>query len=433
MRSSTRKRSVPLVLFLILSLFLVACQTTPSSSTGGNSGKVTLSIMDSWSKSDPTGKVFQQVLQQFQKENPTISVHETITPKSNSVVYQYETDFAAGIEPDIAIYNLIGDRLKWLSEGASIPVTDLVQQWGLKDQILPDALQEWTNSTGQLQGFPYTGFKWPVWYNMDILKKAGIDQVPTTTDQLIADAQKLRTAGQGPLVVGGNDWTGNKLFFQIVESYLSSQAAISLFQKGNYCSDPNAVKGIQLFVKLRDAGVFVDSAAGLTADQMDSMFYTAKAAVMSAGSWAFAATPASVTPNVYLGGLPLPGDSTQTKPTAYQGYTSGGFWISPNGQKKLDVVHKFVSFMYRPDIVAQFVENAGVVPAVNNVQAQQGKANALLLQAANQLDQRVSYVVLPDTYVPGDKLDKLQRATSQAFIKGQSVNQICSAIQGAYH
>ena len=428
MNASLKKMPLSLLLiFSLLATFLAGCGSTSSSSNE----KVTLTIQHGWNKSSATGKLFQSLLDEFQKENPNISIKQTITTGTDDTQV-YETSYLAGEEPDIVLINLVSKSTEWLAEGATIDVTQYLQKWGLQDRILAEAVQQWTNSKGQLQGFPFDGFKWPVWYNMSLLAKVGITEAPTTIDALLAAAQKLRAIGSGPITIGGNDWTGNKLFFQIMESYLTNAAAQPLFENGNYCSNSDAVKGIQLFTKLRDAGVFVDSAAGLNSDQMTSLFNTQKAAIMSSGSWAISTTPDDVSKNVYLGGLPIPSDSVWTKPTAYQGYTSTGIWVSPNGAKHIDAVGKFVQFMYQQSTITKFIEQASLTPAVKTDASALQNASPLLKQATSQLDDRVSYVLLPDLYVPGDVLSKLQNATSQAFTSGQTVSQICSALQAAY-
>jgi multiple sugar transport system substrate-binding protein len=428
MNASLKKIPISLLLLLCLcASFLASCQ---SSANTGNQ-EVTLTIQHGWSKSTPVGQLFQNLLDQFHKANPSISFKQTIVTGTDDT-QKYETAVLAGEEPDIVLLNLVSDTLNWLQQGATVDVTQYLKDWGLESRILPQAVQQWTNSKGQVQGFPFDGFKWPVWYNTALLQKAGVTQPPATIDELLDATKKLRAIGSAPITIGGSDWTGNKLFFQVMESYLTDDQIKPLFQNGNYCSNPNAVKGIDLFLKLRDAGVFVDSAAGLNSDQMTSLFNTQKAAIMSSGSWAISATPTELTSNIYLSGLPIPADSVQQKPTAYQGYTSTGIWISPNGVKQIEAVRKFVQFMYQPSTISQFIEKASMTPAVQTDASALKNTNSLLQQATSQLDSRVSYVLLPDLYVPGSVLNKLQNATSQAFIAGKTTSQICSALQTAY-
>jgi len=46
--------------------------------------------------------------------------------------------------------------------------------------------------------------------------------------------------------------------------------------------------------------------------------------------WAFEGTPDDVVGSTELSGLPMPEDSVHEKPTVYAGYTSLGFWLSPD-------------------------------------------------------------------------------------------------------
>ncbi|GCE31735.1 ABC transporter substrate-binding protein [Dictyobacter alpinus] len=402
---------------------LSSCGQTQSSSNGNT--PQTLSILHITGKSTPDGAQFQKILHDFETQNH-ITLNQTIAASDAPQVY--ETSLLAGKEADIVMVNLADKATNWSKQGSTIDVKDLVKQWGLADQILPAAISEWTQN-GKLAAFPYNGFKWPVWYNMDLLKSVGVTKAPTTIDELITDGKKLHSAGKGGFVVGGNDWSGYTLFTQFMESYMTQSDIASAFSKGTFCSNADAMKGINLFIKIRDSDVFVKDVAGLKADQMNSQFYTAGASMMSAGSWAFAGASPELSKNVYLGGLPVPPDSPYTKPTAYQGYSSMGIWISPNGQKHLDQVRKFVQYMFSPKVISVQVSK-GMIPTVKNVQVDQ-KANPLLEQAANHLDERVTYLP-PNTYVPGNVQQNLIQATGLAYTKGPGSTQICQALEGAY-
>jgi multiple sugar transport system substrate-binding protein len=208
------------------------------------------------------------------------------TEAGEGLATQYNSDLLAGKGADLMIVNLFDGTSAWLENGASVPVDGYVKQWGLDKVIQADALADWSAKTGSgaIQGFPFAGFTWPIWYNKSLLAKAGIKSVPQTTDQLITAAKALRAKGIAPIVVGGSDWSGNKLWSQIIESYMPPAEAKKVFANGGYCSSKNAMKGIDLFVKLRDAGVFVNGIEGYTADQMNTAYYTGKAAIMPAGS-----------------------------------------------------------------------------------------------------------------------------------------------------
>ena len=345
---------------------------------------------------------------------------------------EYEATVLAGQEADVVIVNLFDKSSGWVENGAAIPVNDLLTEWGLNSVIKPSAVQEWTNSNGEVQGFAYQGFTWPVWYNTDLLQKAGVSAIPQTTDELIAAADALRAAGSGPMVVGGNDWSGNKLWLQFVQMYMPKDEAAEVFTNGGYCASENAMRGINEFVRVRDAGVFVDGVEGYTADQMNASYYGADAAIMPAGSWAMPGTPDEIAAVTELGGLPNGAGAEYSLPTAYEGYTGVGFFISPKGAEKLDAVKEFILSFYQPTVIGKFVSEVAIVPATEtDISGSLSDASPLLSQAVTTMPDKVDFALMPDTYV-GTRGDALTKASALAFGKGVTADEICAAADQAY-
>jgi ABC-type glycerol-3-phosphate transport system substrate-binding protein len=283
-----------------------------------------------------------------------------------------------------------------------------------------------------LQGLPFSGFSWPLWYNTDLLKRAGVDAIPTTTDELITTARKLRAKGIGPLTVGGNDWTGQKLFYQIAESYTGAATMEKVMKSGGYCATPSVMDGIKLFTQLRDAGVFVDNAAGLIADGMYASYYSGKAAIMSAGSWAYTEATASgsgIEKHTALGGFPVPSGSTFKKPTAYQGFTGVGFMITKRGAQpdRIDKVRRLVAKFYADTTVGDFVKDAGILPSTTGDFA--SYATDPLLAQSFGLNTTVDNAVVPDVWI-GSASDRIIQVLTAAY--GKSTPQkICAGLDTA--
>ncbi|GAA0428150.1 ABC transporter substrate-binding protein [Acrocarpospora corrugata] len=348
---------------------------------------------------------------------------------------QVETAVAAGKSPDLVIVNLFDKTVGWLDAGVTVPVDQYVKDWGLADKMKPEALDEWRVggvASGELQGLPFSGFSWPLWYNTDLLTKAGVTEVPKTTDELIAAAKKLREAGVGPVTVGGNDWTGQKLFYQIAQSFTDAASMQKVMQGGGYCSTPSVLNGIKLFTELRDAKVFVDNVAGLTADDMYASFYSGKAAIMSAGSWAYTESKASGTgieQHTSLGGFPVPSGAAYTKPTAFQGFTGVGFMITKQGAspEKIDKIRQLVTKFYDQPTVGNFVKDASILPPVTGDFA--SFATDPLLKASLGLDANVDYAVLPDVWI-GAASDPITQVLTGAY--GEATPQeICEGLDTA--
>ena len=397
---------------------------------GSHSG-AELVVMSTYTPSDAGGPFFAAALAAYTAKTG-IPVR-SITSSAVDIFSAYETSVLAGEEPDVLLANLYDKSLTWTANDATVPVTDYITQWGLTDRFRPEALRDWTDDEGRLAAFPYGGFSWPVWYNTAVLAKAGVTGVPTTTDQLIDAARRLRAAGITPVAIGGSDYGGEKFLLQYMQTTMTPDEAKAVLARGGYCASPSARAGIDGFLELKDAGVFPDNAEGLTSDNMSTSFYGGQAAMMIAGSWAFSGTPPDIASHVVLGGFPIPAGSTFHKPVAYQAYSATGIWLTRNSRKRIDDVRSFVDFITSAPVVDNQVAEAGIVPTVKvpdlNALA---RTQPLLLSALTEVPRKADFAVFPDLYVPGKQTQKLITATASAFAPGATTDSVCSALDAAY-
>ncbi|MFD0743292.1 ABC transporter substrate-binding protein [Phytohabitans flavus] len=412
---------------LVLSPSLVACGSDDEAAASDS-----IDVVSRWTAGNSANAAQNKVLQAFTAET---GVKVNLTEGLETIDDQVENAVAAGKSPDLVIVNLFDKTLGWLDAGVTVSADQYLKDWGLADKIKPVALDEWRVGSvagGELQGLPFSGFSWPLWYNTDLLKKAGVDKPPATTDELIAAAQKLRAAGSGPVVVGGNDWTGQKLFYQIAESFTDAASMQKVMQNGGYCSTPSVMEGIKLFTKLRDGGVFVDNVAGLNADNMYASYYGDKAAIMPGGSWAYTESTAAGTgidKRTTLAGFPIPSGSTFKKPTAYRGFTGVGFMITKRGAEpgRIENVRKLVTKFYADASVGEFVKDASILPPTNGDFGSYS-ANPLLSQSLG-LDNTVEYAVVPDVWI-GAASDRIITVLTGAYGKS-TPEEICAGLDTA--
>jgi multiple sugar transport system substrate-binding protein len=399
-----------------------------------NAAEKTINVLSLYKTSGktPEAEAMKLLISKFEKA--TGATVNLIEASDKDLITTYNSDILAGKGADVILTNLAEGTAAWLEDGATVPVDGYIKQWGLDKVLKADAINDWRAKTGSgaVQGFPFAGFTWPLWYNTSLLKKAGVTSVPQTTTQLIAAAKKLQAKGIAPIVVGGSDWSGNKLWSQIVETYMSPTQAKKVFSKGGYCSTPNAMKGINLFTQLRDAGVFVKGVEGYTADQMNTAYYTGKAAIMPAGSWAMPSTPKAIANVTTMGGMPVPFGAYYKKPTAFQAYSAVGLFVGTAGVKKLSLVKSFVQTLYSADVVAKFVSDVAIVPATKTplTAASLATASPLLAQSVTKLPSRVNYALFPDAWV-GANGAGLNKASALAYGKGVSAARICKAADSA--
>ncbi|MFL1905648.1 ABC transporter substrate-binding protein [Streptomyces tauricus] len=428
MRSPLTRRG-----FLAAGTGLTAATALPALSgcsalAAADSAPDTLVVHSQLGTTAPGSPTYLASLDRFREENPGLKVKNLVN--GDDLAQVYETSRLARKEPDVVMVNLYDKTLAWTDVGATVDVKDYLDDWGLRERVLPVALDAWTDGKGRLRAFPYFATNWPVAYNRSLLDKAGVDEIPVTGDQLIAAARKLRAKGIGPVTTGGNDWTGQKLLAQIIQTFLSEDEARHVYSTGDFSGSRGAKEGIDYFVALRDAGVFVDKAQGLTSDLMTTQYNTQSAAIQSAMSSALAKVPESVARHTDVGGWPLAEGAAHELPTILRTYTLIGFWISPNGTKKIDAVEKFLRFMYRPDTVSRFIKESGRDMALRSSTV---STDFPLVAAAQRLGDDVSQVLLPDVYVPPAATQPLITATSTSFTRGTPATKVRAALEAAYH
>lgn len=397
---------------------------TASESGGESTGATSLRVLTMWQPNTGEGDAQEEAIAKFQ-EQTGISVELVQGGQETGDVY--ETEYTAGDPADVVFVNLYDKTLGWTDAGVTVDVMPYLEEWGLADKVESDALDVWKTDDGKLRGFPYQGFNWPVFWNMDLLKEAGLDESPTSIDQLKALAGGAVT----PFVAGGADWAGEKMFSQIIQDRIDADEAKKLFSEGGWSESEQARAGVEYFVETRDSGIFDKDTQGMTVDMMYADFNEKAAMGMSAGSWAYATTPEELFPSIELSGFPISDQSVYSKPTAYRGFSSVGFWISPAGVEKIDAVKQLIEFMYSEDTVGTFVTKANIVPAVKISDAGSLVENPLMAQSLDQLSDRVDYIVLQDTYVPVSAAAGLSSAAALAW-GNASADDILKALDQAY-
>ncbi len=441
MTRSQRSRWATAAAAATLAMSMAACSSDDGDGAAAGTADAgsdvgTLQVMSRWTAGTQEYEVLQSVIDSYTEQT---GVEVEVIDGGEDIDVTFETAVAAGQAPDVVVVNLFDKSLGWLDAGVTVPVDDYLAEWGLEDTISEEALQQWRvgqEADGALQGFPYSGFSWPVWYNTALLSEAGVDEVPTTVDELVAATEALRAAGTPPMIVGGSDWSGQKLFFQVMQTYLDTEEAQTLFSEGGYCDSEAALQGIELFVRLRDSGLFVDNVEGLTADNMNNTYFSGGAAMMPAGSWAFAPaveadeeTGGDVVGSTQLSGFPVPeGEGAFDAPTVYKGYTGVGFMLTPEGasDERIDASRAFIEAFMADDVVSQFVSQANFVTPIAGDFADD--ASNPLLSEALALD-GVEGAVLPDVWL-GPNADPVTQVTTLAY--GDADPQaICSGLDSA--
>jgi multiple sugar transport system substrate-binding protein len=404
--------------------------TAPAETSAPVSGEKTqLSILTNWGDSDKKGEVLKIIVADFMAANPDIEVTIEVVPDTDMAT-KVETSFLAEQEADIILHNWLGPSKEWLSDGVTIPITQYLKDWGLQEKFKETALNDFRVGE-DYAAFPIEGFNWPMWYNMEILEKAGVTDIPTTFEELTEVATKVRDAGYQPFALGGKDWTGGDWFLTVATAALGNEQAAELFGNGGFAQNDDARKFVEGFVNLRDSGVFMDNVEGMDFDTMNAAFFEGKAGIMHGGSWSYADLPEALQTKVTLGGIPLPSDGKGAQqPFWYSSFEAKGLWISRNGAQKLDVVEKFSKFFFQDEYMAQFVEQSAMIHPFNELEIDETVLAPVFVQSLGLDVETVKHATV--AFAPTNTFDAWYDVTATAFVPGTSVDEILKAMDDIY-
>lgn len=182
--------------------FLAAC----ASSTGA-AGAVSFTTNDLPPASNPAQvRIFQQYIKNFQAAHPGITINPQADP------YDPKTYFtkAAAKTQETMIDTYFTEPPLMISRGTVADVTSQVKKQSYFSSFAPSALAIASDSSGKIYGLPYSGYALGLMFNIDLVKKAGIDPntPPKTWDDFREYAKKIAATGTPGYVEMSKDNTG---------------------------------------------------------------------------------------------------------------------------------------------------------------------------------------------------------------------------------
>jgi multiple sugar transport system substrate-binding protein len=299
------------------------------------------------------------LIQDFQQQNPNIEIVHNSTIPYEQFQEKLAAAAPAGQGPDVVnlYYGWLG---KYTQAGylQELPV----------DQFAPATLEkdffpvvQGAKLQGKYWGVPTAVRTLAMFYNKDLLSGAGVDpnKPPTNWEEFVDTALKTTKRGSdGTLEIAGFAWGPEGQGHQWWREALNRQNGLvpmSADLKTIYWTDP---KGIEAFTwwtdlvtkhKVGEAGFYTD-------DQ--TSFKTGHAALHIDGSFRLS-TFASDAPNLNYAIAPLPVHKDKA--------TYSSFWVNCLTKRatgpRLDASVKWLQYLTTPEVMRQWVEKVGELPA----------------------------------------------------------------------
>ena len=328
----------------------------------------------------------------FEKENPGVKIEMTsagFADRQTKIVTTLPTD--PGAWDVVAVDN--SEVGSWAAAGWLADISSKMTK-ALTDDMLPGAAKVLSYKNG-IYGIPWSLAQKGLFYNLEMLKKAGYSEPPRTWDELIAMSKKMQAQGiaEWGITFGWGDM-----------SYLDFYIFANLFGIDKPISDEglpqfNNPKGIAALKYMRDL-VETSKVASPTAyssgdHEVMTSFLGGKSAFQL--NWPFIAaslddaSQSSVVGQARIGLIPGMGTMKSSSYIGTMGISA------TSGSKNKDLAIKYVLFSGRKDMHKQMILVSKEVPILKSlVEDKEIQANnPLMLMMAEQFKYSVNPPMFP--------------------------------------
>jgi raffinose/stachyose/melibiose transport system substrate-binding protein len=333
---------------------------------------------------------------------------------------------------------------------------DIIHQWGggqMKEQVEAGKLMDLTSATsswigdlgssagnwqldGRTYGIPFSVGAVGFWYRKDLFAKAGITAVPTTYDELIADAGKLKSAGTEPIAVGAKDKWPVAFWYDYLAVRACKPDVLKNTVKTLQFDDPCYLDAAKAFTKVISAQPFNKGFLGTSAQQgagsSAGLVANGKAAMELMGQWnpgvmQGLTSDQKALPDSLLGWFPFPTVSGLNG--SQDGAMGGGDGYSCAAKAPKECAD-FLKFFTSADVQSKLAKTVpGQLPtnkgAVSSVSSTNDKA------VVEARDKATFYQVYLDVAFGSSVGDALNEAVTNELAGKATPEQVVAAIKDA--
>ena len=283
-------------IFLALTILMVLVAGLFANGQQDSAGKeVVLKWPTIWVGEDSKAATVKALVDEFNAEyEGKCKVVIEANPDYDAYRNKLNSQIAAGVVPDLFVFNPDPTSYSFY-EGKDLLMDfseEFAGSWG--DDFVPGAVDGATIN-GMTKSVPYEVGYTPVWYNMDIFKKAGISDIPKTYDEFWDACEKIKAAGYIPtsqMTGGTNAWTSMLWFSHIAASI----GGPKVWEKD--ITDPVFVQAAEILAKMYSDGNTSKDAIGGDAGVSGGHFLAGRSAMFINGPW-YIGRVKSDAPDVY--------------------------------------------------------------------------------------------------------------------------------------
>jgi multiple sugar transport system substrate-binding protein len=363
-----------------------------------NAGEVRVTVAEYSSK---TGPYFQEVEKAFEAANPGIDVKFEVVPW-DVLLQKLTTDIAAGTNADLSI---IGTR--WLIDFVQQDVAEPLDSY-VTDEFKGRFIDTFLSPSimdGKTYGLPIAASARAMYYNKDLLEKAGVANPPATWTELQDAARKIKALGPDAFGFGlqGKEIETDVYYYYAMWSYgteiLNADGTSGLGTAG-------ALDAAKLYKSMIDEGLTQPGVTSNNREDVQNLFKQGKIGMMITAPF-LSNQIKEEAPTLKYGVAAIPAGPTGARGT----YGVTDSIIMFKNSKNKDEAWKLLDFLFTTEQRAKFTQNEGFLPV--------NKEEAKMDYYVNNADLAAFTALLPDArfapVIPG--WEEIAQITSDAVQK----------------
>ncbi|WP_099352582.1 ABC transporter substrate-binding protein [Fredinandcohnia onubensis] len=281
------KKTVIIAFMVLLSTILVACSGS-GDQANSEEDKIKIRLLTRMAGTTTQVGIYKDIIKEFEEKHPDVEVIDESQGDESAFNNKLKTDLASGTLPNIFRVQGVANLSEYIEGGLLMdmnPVLAEDTEWG--SGFTEGALKYYQVPGHEgTYGIPMESGLIGVYYNEELLQKAGISQFPETWDDLLTAIKKLKEINVTPIALGAKaTYMAGHLHNQIFYKWMGTDAAKKLGTRELKWTDPDVVQTLEYVKELNDMGAFGKDSAGISDDIVLTDFLQGKAAMIITGPW----------------------------------------------------------------------------------------------------------------------------------------------------
>lgn len=399
-----------------------AVMITMGMATTAFADDVTLEFQQWWGVELPDGAL-QEICDGFTADTG-IKIELLSNPYADT-----KTQVAAGAATG-TMADVVGLDGAWVydfaKQGAIANLTDLMTADGYDTAQLSDQI----TYEGNTYMIPVVNFAYPLYVNLDILKEAGVEAIPTTWTEFQAACEKIKATGKAAYCIPLNTEAPNGIQNQFSTWLWASGGTLMKDGKPALTDNELLAKVTDYFKTLKENGYLSDGVEAMKEQDMVNEFENGRLAFMVDGI-SHLTTIKNESPDLNFTYAPMPKEDSYTGQSGMD-VANWGIGIAENCEHKAEAM-KFIEYLMSPEVNAKLSQLANAFPG-NSTATPDYSANDPLFLTAFEIFQN-GYAINEFTGAP--TAEDLMRSMNEQLIlyfdgDTATVEDMLSATQAAW-